>query len=714
MEARCVMLEMTPERRMEAALREHDRQSRELLGGLPVAVYTTDAAGRITYFNEAAAELWGHRPELGKSEWCGSWRLYWPDGRPMPHDQCPMALALKENRAIKAAEAAAERPDGTRVAFLAFPAPLRDASGGVVGAVNTLVDIAGHKQTEALLAGQKRVLETLATGATLTDVLAAVVGLLEEQSEGLFGSILVRRPHGCRFHTAVAPSLPASYAEALGQAPISPPYLGPCGRATHLGEEVVAVDIAADSRWLEQWRDLALGLGLGACYSIPILASDGTVLGSFGMYRRDPNVNPKPPSRQLLETATHLAGIAIERKQAEQALHERETNLRALSQSLERRVEERTAKLRRMTAKLASAEQRERKWLAALLHDDLQQWLVAAKMRLGRIRGRALDPEAALEIEGAARLLGQAMSSSRDLTRRLRPPGLYEGGLVPALRWLAAELSKLHGLHVVIDAQDAEPALGDDVNAMLFEAVRELLFNVVKHAGVSEAAVVVRQDGQGLQIAVEDQGGGFDVDAVEQRLKQDARAQGVGLFSIRERIAALGGKMIVESTTAGGTCVRLTVTSVAAGVAGAASSGRPAGRSGATHSQTADAGATERRARVLVVDDHTIVRQAVATMLSGDQRLVVVGEAADGVEAIEAVERHQPDVVLIDVNMPRMNGIEATREICRRWPDVRVVALSIQDDETVVKSMIAAGAAGFVSKSDDAERMIRAVLAPLA
>ena len=107
----------------------------DLLQALPVAVYTTDAAGRITYYNEAAAELWGHRPILGKSEWCGSWLLRWPDGRPMRHDECPMAVALREGQPIRGAEAIAERPDGSLVPFLAYPTPLRDDAGTLIGAV---------------------------------------------------------------------------------------------------------------------------------------------------------------------------------------------------------------------------------------------------------------------------------------------------------------------------------------------------------------------------------------------------------------------------------------------------------------------------------------------------------------------------------------------------------------------------------------------------
>src|SRR5215471_17378554 len=93
--------------RSQATLRERERRFRGLLDALPAAVYTTDAAGRITYYNDAAASLWGHRPPLGTSEWCGSWKLFWPDGTPLPHDECPMAVALKEDRAVRGIEAAA-------------------------------------------------------------------------------------------------------------------------------------------------------------------------------------------------------------------------------------------------------------------------------------------------------------------------------------------------------------------------------------------------------------------------------------------------------------------------------------------------------------------------------------------------------------------------------------------------------------------------------
>jgi two-component system CheB/CheR fusion protein len=121
---------------------------RNILDELPAAIYVTDALGRITYFNEAAATLWGHRPTIGTSEWCGSWKLFWPDGRALPHGECPMAIAIKEERIVRGVEAIAERPDGTRVPFEPYPTPLFDASGVLIGAVNMLIDLTDRKRAE--------------------------------------------------------------------------------------------------------------------------------------------------------------------------------------------------------------------------------------------------------------------------------------------------------------------------------------------------------------------------------------------------------------------------------------------------------------------------------------------------------------------------------------------------------------------------------------
>jgi PAS domain-containing protein len=103
------------------------------------ALYVTDAEGWLTYYTEAAAELWGRRPVLGEERWCGSWRIYRTDGTPLPHARCPMAIALTENRPVRGVEALLERPDGARTRFLPYPTPLRDQAGTLVGGMNLLL-----------------------------------------------------------------------------------------------------------------------------------------------------------------------------------------------------------------------------------------------------------------------------------------------------------------------------------------------------------------------------------------------------------------------------------------------------------------------------------------------------------------------------------------------------------------------------------------------
>ena len=140
--------DITERKAAEDKLRERERQFRELLEGLPAAVYATDALGRVTFYNHAVVELAGRRPELGGGEWPAAWPLFRPDGAPLPYDQSPMAVALKENKPVRGAEAVAERPDGTRAPFIPYATPLHDASGALIGAVNVLVDISERKQAE--------------------------------------------------------------------------------------------------------------------------------------------------------------------------------------------------------------------------------------------------------------------------------------------------------------------------------------------------------------------------------------------------------------------------------------------------------------------------------------------------------------------------------------------------------------------------------------
>jgi len=132
----------------DRALGKGERYVRDLIEALPAAIYMTDAEGRITFYNEAAVAFAGRRPVVGQDQWCVTWRLYQPDGTPLPHDQCPMAIALKEDRPIRGREKIAERPDGTRISVMPFPTPLHDASGALVGGVNMLLETTHRNRAE--------------------------------------------------------------------------------------------------------------------------------------------------------------------------------------------------------------------------------------------------------------------------------------------------------------------------------------------------------------------------------------------------------------------------------------------------------------------------------------------------------------------------------------------------------------------------------------
>jgi len=387
------------------------------------------------------------------------------------------------------------------------------------------------------------------------------------------------------------------------------------------------------------------------------------------------------------------------RKRAESALQERTAEL-----------ERRTAQLRKLASDLTLAEQHAREQLAKTLHDGLQQLLVSASMNLDRQvtrdaqRGPGAD-ELLLQAKGN---LDEAINAARSLSFELFPPVLHGSGLPAALTWLADWMRHQHGLVVHVSADPLANSGRKDVRTLLFESVRELLFNTVKHARVDRAVLDLSLGADNtLRITVEDRGIGFD----PAKLVDDAKdgQVGWGLFSIRERLTLLGGQLDVESAPGQGTRFRLVVPN---GHSRTPGTQRSLANVSAGQASLDLAGAAASRAlRIVIVDDHTAVRKAFREMLQERHELRVVGEAANGIEAMAVAHAVRPDVILMDVSMPEMDGIEATRRIRAELPFIQILGLSTHLRGGTRHAIEEVGAVGFFTKGVDTQRLIDHLIA---
>ncbi|RPI22913.1 MAG: PAS domain S-box protein [Acidobacteria bacterium] len=256
-----------------------------------------------------------------------------------------------------------------------------------------------------------------------------------------------------------------------------------------------------------------------------------------------------------------------QRRKAAGALEESQRQLRALNERLEQRVAERTAELEgksrqvhRLSSELVIAEQRERRRIAQVLHDDVQQLLYSIKMKLVMVSDE-FQPGDPSRLAGLARdaanLLTDAVRRTRQLTVDLSPPVLRDEGLVEALNWLAHQMEELHGLRVRLEAKQRIAIGREDMRILLFQVVREILFNVVKHAKTDEAVVELSEDTDAVCVEIHDGGVGFEV---KERLSRLGAQEGVvGLVGARERLALFGGSLEIESQPGGGTRVTVIV-----------------------------------------------------------------------------------------------------------------------------------------------------------
>jgi PAS domain S-box-containing protein len=412
----------------------------------------------------------------------------------------------------------------------------------------------------------------------------------------------------------------------------------------------------------------------------------------------------RPMSQGSARRHTAIRDITA-RKRAEEELRQANMNLEEKVRKRTAALDQRAIQLRALAGEITLAEQRERRRMATMLHDHLQQLLVGAKFRTA-ILGRRAEPLVKLAAGEIENLLDEAISASRSLTAELSPPILHEGGLLPGLEWLARWMADRHGLIVDLVMERDIPPLVEDVKILLFESVRELLFNAVKHARVHNVSVNLRlTGGKSLQITVSDAGPGFDPSKLK---APGSTGGGFGLFSIRERLSLIGGRLDVRSSPGKGSRFML-ITPIAVTTAGPLK--LPAAAVVPEEDRPVPAAPLifGAKIRVLLADDHAVMRQGLRSLLASEFDIEVVGEAADGREAIDLATSLRPNVVLMDMSMPKVAGLEATRMIHADLPDVRIIGLSMFDEKERADAMIAAGASAYLTKSGPAGDLIATI-----
>ena len=412
--------------------------------------------------------------------------------------------------------------------------------------------------------------------------------------------------------------------------------------------------------------------------------------------RLEATVTPDATADQMVARLV-LTDIA-ERKQAEEALVDSQTALRKANEELDHRANQ----LRLLMGDLTLTEQRERKRLSQILHDGLQQYLISAKMSLEGVAEQIENVDLKAAVGEIEKIIAESVRMSRSLSAELSPPILHEGGLSDGLEWLARWMQDKHNFSVDLSIE-TKPELPEDVKILVFESVRELLINSLKHSKVRRARVSFKRwNGAGLRIAVSDEGAGFDPG----QLKRAGEDGGFGLFSIRERMGLIGGWLEIKSAPAKGSHITLVIPARLIANVQLPASHKPSVVGGGYAETIAGSGAV---IRVLLADDHSLFRDALARMLEKEPDLKVVGHASDGQEAINLACQLVPDVILMDISMPQVDGIEATGNIHREYPQIRIIGLSMYEDQERAQAMLDAGATDYKSKGCVASELVSAI-----
>lgn len=402
----------------------------------------------------------------------------------------------------------------------------------------------------------------------------------------------------------------------------------------------------------------------------------------------------------LAEETAERTWAYVERSRAEE-------KLMTLKNNLEERVEKRTETLRTyqdhlrsLTSQLNKAEEKERHRIAAELHDHLGQMLTLSKMKVQSLKKNE-NTEDIDDINDLTELLDDALTYTRELISELKPPpALDKENFGEVLTWVAKRMKK-YDLDVTIKDDGKEKPLSEDIRTTLHQSVRELLLNIVKHANVNEATIQFFREEDEIKIIVEDKGKGFNIN--DGNGLTPSEQGGYGLFNIQERLNWLGGSMEIFSKPGKGTKTILSAPSKEAEKTKMPIQEKE--ESGPTSKRRNTRTESSGKIEILLVDDHEMMRRGLRNMIEVQDDLSIVAEASDGEQAVKLAHEISPDIIIMDINMPVMNGIEATKKITSEIEDIQIIGLSLYKKEEAANNMLGAGASAFLTKDEAFETL---------